>query len=165
MTNIYMELASNFGQLIKDIIQDTKDYKVKICRIMNHIPHKLDQYKKRKYREDILNGVHRVTNIDTARETIYEERCFVMDDWLLIIRKHLSSEYIPRIVDYDSSFEYVEYTKTIHKIVFYDTNKTYELQHEIDLKLNPMEQIHKAIIDLSNDADLSDNVVTDKGSR
>lgn len=155
-----MELATNFSQIIQGLDQD--QYNVKICRIMNHIPQKLDLYKKRKYREDILSGVHRVTNID-EKETIYEERCFVMNEWLLMIRKHLSAEYIPRIVDYDSSFEYTEYVyiehKKIHKIVFYDTIKTYELHREIDLKLDPTEQIYKAIVDLSDD------IVTDKGSR
>lgn len=138
-----MNLASNFGQIISSILDVESKYTIEIRKIISipsipsiiskDIP-KLDKYTKTQYSEDILDGVHRKTNLCTSKSIVYEERCFIVDDWIMIIQKHLSPEYIPQIIDYDRSFEYTEYTHESNIITFYNNAKTIEKRYTIDPK-------------------------------
>jgi hypothetical protein len=73
------------------------------------------------FRNDILNGICRQTNLKKNTKQYYEERCYVIKNnlsniFIITIRNQCSSELLPSIVDYDQSYEYYENLYNINNI-------------------------------------------------
>lgn len=93
------------------------------------------------FKNDILNGICRQTDLKKNSERYYEEICYVIsisDDelpniFILTIKKHCSSELIPSIVDYDQSYEYIEY---LYDIKNTDSNLIRKIGSKYDIYNN-----------------------------
>jgi hypothetical protein len=112
---------------------------------LGHELKNINQIRDSMYRKEIMNGIHRKTNLKTGEMMHYEERCYMIADldtvaWIITIRNRCSPDLIPMVVDYDQDFKInesiyangmreVRYTKYCDSI---EPQSRYDIFQEID---------------------------------